>query len=535
MFFDRRRLSCFAFAIGLVGVGSAVALGVTPIPAGLVSGEVVLINGKAGDQTDPHLSGDLAAYTDTSGGSFIRYYDFATNLDTRIDPQGSFADLLPDVSGTRISFSRQLHNRLTAMVYDTATGVLTEIGAPTPGVFRLGTAIGGTTVAFVETTSNLGDVFVADLSSAAAPLNVSAAWPDKEQSPAVAPSGSVVVWERRGSTTQFDIVKATRTGGVWSPPEVVADSIDDDMNPDTDGTWVVYDSLRTGSTTGQDIFFRNLVGGPEMRLEMAGDQRNPSIKRGVISFEHTEPGETISDLRIYVIAYNLFFQVTATPDRGEHLSDIDILADDRVRMVWAMDTDGTGAEHNIVGSTFQLPLPLPPLSSQPPTLTKTFAPSTIYLGSNSTLTFTLANPNTTMLTGVGFTDPLPQPGLIVATPNGLTSSCGGSVTAVPGSTSITLTGGTLADSAACSFSLAVTGNWVGAFTNTTGNVTSTESGSGGAASASITVQTLQPPNCHGSMTSGLAKLYNGLKNAAVILGYPNVPALQDAIRASCGQ
>ena len=38
----------------------------------------VTINNSAGDQFDPHVSGDWAAYTSDTG---IRYYNFATNTD----------------------------------------------------------------------------------------------------------------------------------------------------------------------------------------------------------------------------------------------------------------------------------------------------------------------------------------------------------------------------------------------------------------------------------------------------------------------
>ena len=125
----------------------------------------------------------------------------------------------------------------------------------------------------------------------------------------------------------------------------------------------------------------------------------------------------------------------------------------------------------------------------PSTIAKTFGAASISLGGTTTLTFTLTNPNATVaLTGVGFTDTLPS-GLLVATPNGLTGTCGGgTITAVAGSGSISLTGAALAATASCSFAVNVTGTSAGTKTNTTSAVTSNESPAGSPATAAVVVQ-----------------------------------------------
>jgi uncharacterized repeat protein (TIGR01451 family) len=127
----------------------------------------------------------------------------------------------------------------------------------------------------------------------------------------------------------------------------------------------------------------------------------------------------------------------------------------------------------------------------PPTITKAFNPATVSIGQTSTLTFTIANPGSNPLTGVGFTDTFPA-NLFVQNPNGLTGSCGGgTITATAGTGTVSLSGATIAASGSCSFSVSVValvGTPAGQiYTNTTGNVTSNEAGPGNTATATLTV------------------------------------------------
>lgn len=125
----------------------------------------------------------------------------------------------------------------------------------------------------------------------------------------------------------------------------------------------------------------------------------------------------------------------------------------------------------------------------PPIISEAFAAASMPLNGSATLSFTIANPagNTVGLTGVGFSDTLPT-GLIVSTPNGLTGSCGGgTIIATQGTSLTSLSGASLAANTSCTFSLNVTGTAAGAPINTTGNVASTEGGTGGSASATIAV------------------------------------------------
>jgi uncharacterized repeat protein (TIGR01451 family) len=127
----------------------------------------------------------------------------------------------------------------------------------------------------------------------------------------------------------------------------------------------------------------------------------------------------------------------------------------------------------------------------PPTIAAAFGVASIAVNGTTTLTFTLSNPNAaTALTGVGFTDALPA-GLVVATPNGLASTCGGTVTAVAGTGSVGLVNGGLPAGGSCAITLIVTGTTAGAKNTTTSAVTSTEGGTDGTASAGLAV--VAPP------------------------------------------
>jgi LPXTG-site transpeptidase (sortase) family protein len=83
--------------------------------------------------------------------------------------------------------------------------------------------------------------------------------------------------------------------------------------------------------------------------------------------------------------------------------------------------------------------------SFPAEMNKSFSPISIMAGGVSRLSVTIYNPNAFPLINASWTDDLigVQPGLAIASPMGLTNSCGGSVTAAAGSTKFSLSGGTV--------------------------------------------------------------------------------------------
>lgn len=150
----------------------------------------------------------------------------------------------------------------------------------------------------------------------------------------------------------------------------------------------------------------------------------------------------------------------------------------------------------------QQPIQVSGTAAAPPTLTKAFGAVSISQGATTTLTFTVANPNTTALTGIAFTDTLPA-GLTVATPNGLTGSCSsGTITATLGSGIISLTGATLASSAACTFAVNVVATSAGTKVNVTSPVSSNEGGTGSVATATLSIVSITLSPSAGPLPGG---------------------------------
>ena len=97
-----------------------------------------------------------------------------------------------------------------------------------------------------------------------------------------------------------------------------------------------------------------------------------------------------------------------------------------------------------------------------PTGTKTFTPPNVALNQNSLMTITLPNTNAFPLTPINFVDPFPAGMTITGV---FTNTCGGTVTAPIGGTSVTLTNGSIPPGG-CAISMNVASSIGGARVNT---------------------------------------------------------------------
>ncbi|QDY78209.1 beta strand repeat-containing protein [Streptomyces qinzhouensis] len=108
-----------------------------------------------------------------------------------------------------------------------------------------------------------------------------------------------------------------------------------------------------------------------------------------------------------------------------------------------------------------------------PQLDKGFSPASVPQGGTSTLTFTITNTSETAeKNGFSFSDALPSGVTVAAVPNAATTCGSASLTAVPGTGVVGLSGGVLAAGAqSCTFTVDVTSNTPGTYVNEPVDVT----------------------------------------------------------------
>jgi hypothetical protein len=126
----------------------------------------------------------------------------------------------------------------------------------------------------------------------------------------------------------------------------------------------------------------------------------------------------------------------------------------------------------------------------PLSFSKSFNPTTIGPGSSSTLQFDITNSDTLPISNLAFTDNLPA-GVTIASPSNAASTCGGTLSALDGGGTISLSGGQVGASSTCNIVVDVTSSTLGIAMNVSGDLTS-DAGNSGPATADLTVATDRP-------------------------------------------
>ncbi len=288
------------------------------------------INTSAGDQFDPHVDGDLAAYSNDATHQ-IHWFRFSDESHGYIPWNLFTSDVLSDVDNERIVFTRLTPQGPIVVLYEVDSASEYEL-APAPNTSHFGIAIGGDTAAFVDFTADPinGEVVILDLQNhSTLQVTFDSLY---QQNVAVAPDGNVVVWEQCSTGSSCSIGYARKNDGVWSTG-LVSSNFLRDSNPDTNGTLVVFqrdDPFVPGSA---DLVVVNLQTFTEDVVELGENQYNPSIRGEFIAFESRETGVFFGDLFILNFLTRTYYRVTDTPNVQETLNDI-TLVNGQVRIVW---------------------------------------------------------------------------------------------------------------------------------------------------------------------------------------------------------
>ncbi|HET9452543.1 MAG TPA: hypothetical protein VFO83_16755, partial [Aggregicoccus sp.] len=326
-------------------------------PPGYPAGSAVEVNAGPGDQKEPHVSGDLIAYSsERDGVGEIRFFSLSTRQDRAIPNEGAF-DFLSDVSGESIVFTRLGQDRSAILRYDVAAGGAPVELAPAPGSHRRAAAVGGRTVAWEDHGSwgaqgAAPELVVHDLDSGASQtLSPDPAWDTR---PAVSPDGQAVVWTRcQEAQGRCNVWLAQKGSAGFAARALTADAASS-SNPDTNGTHVVYDSARptADGTVDHDLFVQEVAGGAEQRLLLPGQDLNPSISGRFIAFQRRYPDAAVanSDIALYDLSTHTLYRLTDTPE-DEQLTDLWISPDAKqVHVVWSVRENG---DENVRALVFQ--------------------------------------------------------------------------------------------------------------------------------------------------------------------------------------
>ena len=297
--------------------------------APLIDGTFQVVSNGLTNETDPHVSCNLASYTSDAfqANSRVHYQDLSTGTDNVI-PSNEY-DLLSGISGSRVAYTEATSSGYAIKVLDTNSQTTTVV----PGVRRINPSIGGNLVAFEDTTNLTPEITTYDLSTGiVTPLTNDSLY---DRSPKVSPNGNAVVWEKCQLTGDgCDIYAAIQTSpGVFTTRALTTGG-GEDRFPSTDGEVAVYVSNRTGEN---DVYYQPLNGGSEVHLSILGNQGHPTISRHLISFESRY---LLSyDIYVYDIRTGQLSKATNTL-HDEMLSEIGV-CNGVGRIVYVIPEDGT--------------------------------------------------------------------------------------------------------------------------------------------------------------------------------------------------
>lgn len=346
------RISVAAALVSL----SALAQPITPVRGPALTGSTQVVNNGPGDQYDPHISNDLVSYTDFSvAPSQIRYQHLAVAGSDRGIPNNGAQDVVSDVNNNFVVYMHITNAAQAIYLFDTTTAAAPSEVDPVSGEIRADPTIGGTTIAWEDSTlSPSGSDIVAydRTTNTATYVTSDGASSVSNVNPAVDNAGAVIAWTKCTTSTSCHIWSAVKTGTTWTTHPLTSGSGVEEL-PDTNGTIVVYDSLRSGHRA---LYWQPVAGGTEAQLVLPGEARAPHVSGNYIAFEYRDTSSTTNsswDIYLYDVTSNTLYQVTNTPNLDEVLNDDSIDATGLVRVVWAVNEATNG--YNVYAFAFAAP------------------------------------------------------------------------------------------------------------------------------------------------------------------------------------
>jgi hypothetical protein len=324
-----------------------------------LTGTSVTVADGPGDSMDPHVSGDWVSYTnDGTGSDEIDYYNLATGQSGSIDNNGG-SDTLSGISGTTIVYTHSDTSGYSIDAYDIGSG--NPPAALETSDIAFNAAIGGDTVAWVDygcVTAGCGssvtpsDPQIMVYNTASQAVTDLSTPGTVNLEPAVSPDGSVVVWALCAAAgSPCNVMEGVLgSGGTWTVNALTSGS-DDSEEPHTNGSIVVYSSLRSGV---QGIYWQPVGGGAEQEVPFPATpstSSNPHVSGDLISFQNlTSAGQ--ANIFVYSLATQTDYQVPNTPGVNAVLDDISVTPGGAASVVWEAFVS---AQYNVYGFTFQAP------------------------------------------------------------------------------------------------------------------------------------------------------------------------------------
>jgi hypothetical protein len=340
-----RRLLITALLCWLPAVALAQSLG-----APLVGARNV-VNNCPGNQSDPHVSEALVAYTNESQGlSEIRYHHLSTGQDQAI-PNGGAYDFVADVSGDTVVFTR-VGQASSIFAFNVRTQAPAVEVAPQQGSNRRAAVIGHHTVAWQDFSYGTEAPEITAFNLDTQELTRLSTDESLDRAPAVSADGSTVVWSKCSDGTACDIWQAVAGQGGFQV-QALTGAQGEEAQPDTNGQVVVYSSARVeNGVLERDIYWQAAGGGQEFRLPLPGVDANPSISGSLLAFERQDPSSSSAnfDIVLFDLQTQTLYRLTETP-QSESLNDVSVGSDGLVRVVWSVPENG----EDVFAFTFRLP------------------------------------------------------------------------------------------------------------------------------------------------------------------------------------